>query len=245
MKKRVLCIALSLSLLACLVAVKGTFAWISFEDETKSHMLDIGRLKYDLIGELNSNYHNASGKALIVPGDNLIVVPVVEEEEESSTSGETTQAPSVRYQKSPLILKNFSTIDTQVRLKIEYTYYNSTVQEIPSEAIYQGAASEKLEVIFGDTLNYTYESTDGYWYISTQSDIIPAVGSEEETGTTTDETTTSEQNDYENIVLIESIHYKGSEYDKTYEGKEVSVTITLQAKQAYYVDWEDITQLNL
>jgi hypothetical protein len=241
MKKRVLCIVLSLSFLACLAAVKGTFAWISFTDEIKTHMLDIGRLQYDVIGELNSNYHNAQGKALIVPGDNLIVVPV---EEESTTGGVTTGAPSVHYQHSPLILKNYSTIDTQVRLKIEYTYYETAAQTVPSSAVYQGLSSEKLQVNFPSEMTCTYNSTDGYWYCSTENGVIPAVVSEEETGST-GETTTSSQLDYEDIELIESVFYKGTEYDKTYEGKEVSVTITLQAKQAYYVDWEDITQLNL
>lgn len=142
------------------------------------------------------------------------------------------------------MLKNYSTIDSQVRIKIEYTYYNSSSDPTASSAVYQGASSEKLQVNFPTGLTYSYNSSDGYWYCSISDGVIPAINSEDSTGTT-DETTTSVLSEYEEVVLIEDMYYKGDMHDKTYEGKEVSVTITLQAKQAYYVDWEDITQLNL
>ncbi|HZJ77874.1 MAG TPA: hypothetical protein VFD52_03630 [Clostridia bacterium] len=242
MKKRALCILLSISVLACLATVKGTFAWISFSDEVKSHTIEIGQLKYELIGDLGSNYKNSNGKHLIVPGENLIVVPV---EDESSTTAQSTEPTA--YEHSPLILRNYSTVDTQLRIKINYT---PVPDVMVYKLAYQKAGSDKIEVIFPAV--YTFSGDFWYYNTKTGSNLIPAVNpplvtstQETTTGETTTATAEPAQEWYEDIVIIRDIHYKGGEFDETVEGKEVSVTITIEVKQADYIDWVQFAQLEL
>ena len=127
MKKRVLTLIASLIVVAGLLASQGSNAWFVTAVK-RAQNITIGAVSYstgDAVS-LDTVEEDFYGRPRIYPGQNLIVV-----------NGE----------ESALTMFNSSTIDTKIRVKIEYTSYKDGKAQT---VVYRGAEDEDLEVEFAD-----------------------------------------------------------------------------------------------
>ena len=112
-------------------------------------------------------------------------------------------------------VNNQSDIDTSLRLTISYTLVEETV----STKVYKAEAIDDLVVVFDSTF-----VLDGdYWYYQATDYAINTVGS---------------------IDLISSIYYDGFKASNEYSTQNVTLTLTIQVKQAENVDWIDLTTID-
>ena len=302
MKERIIGVVMIVVVLIGFASYSGTFAWLSTtaEDEAVEADMSIGRL-FSIEGELGSRY-SMGDKKIMVPGENLIVRPstkssATETITETTAAGgpgsETTTALTLdNYEPCKLSIKSGSTIETQLRVKIEYSYleydgHDAVAVGADNLCVYRNNNPQdpngRLKVGFTDSNKWVYDSNDGFWYYNpteveegtTGYLIIPptyeeevvtvttteteteteAEGGEPETPTTAAETTTAEPTTKApipdaNIDLIDYIYYDPAyyadanqfDYNTVWAGKEVRVRLTVQAKQARYVDWGTLAQ---
>lgn len=106
---------------------------------------------------------------------------------------------------------NQSNIDTQLRVKIEYTL----IEETTSVKIYKDEVTDDLDVVFDSIF---VQDGDYWYYQATDFDIVA-------TGT---------------IDLLSEISYDGFNSSIEYAGEDISVTIQIQVKQSQHVDWTDL-----
>ena len=115
-------------------------------------------------------------------------------------------------------ITNTSPIESQMRLKIEYTKVTRPVDVLVIEtATYANVAGDHINVTFDDTFVYS----DGYWYYNATDAVISA-----NSGL---------------INIISSIYYDGEETGNDYAGQTVNVSVTIQVKQSDNVTWSELT----
>lgn len=213
MKKRLLCAALSLAVIVSFALIKDSYSWFVVDDVNASQEMTVGKFDFDFVGELYSNYKNISDKELIVPGENLIKVSTI-------VDTETVYVPS------ELKVINHSTVDTQMRIRIEYKYKNL------SSAIVSGIYGEEdsdqiINASFGT--GWTYNSEDKCWH----SEIIESL--------TTEESAAGVEK-----IILNSLSFSSETFDNSYNGFDgENIKISVQAKQAYYVAWNEIASFSL
>jgi len=117
------------------------------------------------------------------------------------------------------ILDNQSTIASQLRFTIQYTKYASIEDVVGSTVTYSGT-DDHIDVVFGE--GFVYSS--GYWYY---------------TNTTYEFTADSGL-----LTLITALSYNGDFASIDYANKPVTITVTIQVKQADNVTWNDLTNYN-
>ena len=146
MKKRVLTLIASLIVVAGLLASQGSNAWFVTAVK-RAQNITIGAVSYstgDAVS-LDTVEEDFYGRPRIYPGQNLIVV-----------NGE----------ESALTMFNSSTIDTKIRVKIEYTSYKDGKAQT---AVYRGAEDEDLEVEFADNSQWKLLTTEWTEHVFTTS----------------------------------------------------------------------------
>jgi len=269
----------------------GTFAWInaSIDENALNADLTVGRM-FSIEGELGSNY-SMGNKKIMVPGENLIVRPLGEDATTAADAGESeTSVVEDGYEPCKLSIKSDSTIETQLRVKIDYSYleYNTSTNEVDiigsdplcnygnTNTLKPTDPNHRLQVAFSDSEpgKWVYNSNDGFWYYnptgasSTDDDylIIPPTYEEETTTAAQEEETTPGGGEPETttepettarpeteIALIDYIRYdpdyytgnnatENQFYKEVWAGREVQVRLTVQAKQARYVDWGTLAE---
>lgn len=112
-----------------------------------------------------------------------------------------------------IIISNQSTIETQIRLKINYTLIDDTST---SNKIYKNDANDDLSVVFGSS----YVLDGDYWYYQSTSYMIDAGA---------------------NVPVINAMYYDGQTSSNEYANENINIEIILQVKQADNVSWLDLT----
>ena len=131
-----------------------------------------------------------------------------------------------------LTMYNSSTIDTQVRVKIEYTSYAGGTAK---NTVYSGSESDDLAVEFANSSEWLPfdNGMDGccYYYVG------PNYGS----------STLKDLNNVYNVKpdvasldIINKVYYKSDIDTGLYSGNEVTVNVIFEAKQADYVGWSTL-----
>lgn len=116
-----------------------------------------------------------------------------------------------------LTITNSSNIDTQLRVKILFTKYNSS--NVSSTEIYDSTSNNSaLEVVMDSAW---VRRSDNYYYYQGDSHVV----------LTTDTTA---------IPLISSVKYNGSNTGIYNSGNAVNVSVVIESKQAYYVTWTQL-----
>ena len=196
MKKRITMLTLLIIVVTLCIFTQGTFAW--FTDVVyNQRVFQIGNIEYVYSGTLLNSGQNE----LVVPGQPLI------------TSDD-------------LYLTNQSTIDTNLRVLIEFTYTNQLTQ-LPVQEIYTGTAGQQIENFMDIQMvaGWTYNSTDSCWhYLYNGSENIPA------------STTTGGYS----FDLIDSVNFDGNLVDMSLSGAIFKLTFVFQAKQTNFVNWQTI-----
>ncbi len=243
MKKRIICVILSLVAVFSLVGFHATEAWFG-SGENKSMQLSSGDLNFTATGDLTLKNKNA----LILPGAELEL-------------------------KQAIVITNLSTIDTELRVRVECTY-----------EIEEGVTSQPftwIEFVNDDDSKWYADPEDGCIYYTpkavpgddrripgvdievTETTTVAETTTEAETEageTTTDggaeaddevteittetttETTTRVYADNE-IPLAGTIIISG---DVPYElqGKALKLNFIIEAKQADFMKWENFNNPN-
>ncbi len=196
MKKRLLILVLTISVLTLCIFTQGTFAWFT-DAAAYQKTFQIGDIKYIYSGGLITSGENE----IVVPGQPLI-------------SG------------SSLSLTNQSSIDTNLRLQIRFSYEDQLTHETVNE-IYSGGAGSAMDEFMEVLLvaGWEYRSADQCWHFKHNSSfVIPAA-------TTIDGDIFS---------IIDSIAFNGDLVDMSLSGAIFNIKLIFQAKQAELVDWETI-----
>lgn len=212
MKRRIAALILSIAIVVGILSYQGSFAWF-VSSASKNQYISVAVVNYGSGASLDSMNVYDDGTTYIMPGDNLIVLNGVS---------------------SKFVVTNSSSINTQIRLKIEYTSYESGSA---NTVTYQGSDDEPLSVTFPENKWSFYKSSDedSYFYY---------MGSEYKT-----QQLQSLDDVYDikptetSIEAIDSISYKNDSSvvsADVYSNSNVSVKIVFEAKQADFVSWETI-----
>ncbi len=212
MIKRIIALIASLAVVAGLMASESSYAWF-VTAVRKAQRITIGVVSFDssTAVSLDTLEEDFYGKACIYPGQNLVMV---------------------KGDDASLSMYNSSTVDTQIRVRIEYTSYAGGV---PKTVTYSGSEDEDLLVEFVNADQWlAYDNgMDGccYYYVG------PDYGKDKLTDL--DDVYTIEP-DVADVSIIKSICYKESIDANLYSGNEVTVNVIFEAKQADYVGWSSL-----
>ena len=216
MKKRLITLIASLVVIAGLFASHGSNAWF-VTSVKRAQKITIGAVSYSTgdafsLDTLEEDYY---GRPRIYPGQNLIVA-----------NGENAS----------LTMFNSSTIDTKIRVKIEYTSYRSGKAETVT---YTGDPDEDFEVVFAEPSQWRLfdNGMDGacFYYVGSDFGNKPLTKADDSVAVSPD---------IASIDIIRSASYKEGVDTTYYSGNSVTVNIIFEAKQADYVNWSAIGQYN-
>lgn len=217
MKKRVITLIASLVIIAGLFASQGSGAWFVTAVK-RAQNITIGAVSYssgDAVS-LDTLEEDFYGRPRIYPGQNLVVV-----------NGE----------ESSLTMFNSSTIDTKIRVKIEYTSYHNGKAE---NVIFKGDADEDFEVEFAEPSQWKLfdNGLDGAYFYYVGKDFG-------DQNLTKADDAFSITPDVASVDIIKSIKYKNDIDTSLYSGNQVTINIVFEAKQADYVQWSAMGQYQL
>ncbi|NLP49035.1 MAG: hypothetical protein GX345_08885 [Clostridiales bacterium] len=215
MKKRKFFL-ISIAVLATFALVLSmSLAWFSQQGEDKSQKVSGSYFDMYIVGGLDIRplFHDETQEIdYIAPGANIAYSEIDTENE--------------IWRQSPIVLYNHSSVETELRIKLDYTHIDLNKNE--TLVTYSPTQNEDFEIVFTNPLDWEFEN--GYWYYRPGGDPMPPSDSAYEPGAPELE-----------VELIESIRYSQDlEAGNIYEGEEVEVNIIFEAKQAYYGTWEDI-----
>ena len=235
MKKKVMPIILVLAIAFGVIAFKPSLAWLS-SSFNKSQKVDIGALSYtfDDTVSLNASYTDGSSNTFATPGENLLYVGT---------------------EPGTLKIFNLSTITTNLRIRIDYTYYNTDLLPLPGFVTIpygeKPALTDDFDVkdytgeLLGVSSKWSYDA--GYWnYVA---DPLAGAGKTDDIiayiePTTLEGETTLTPPVGDEIELISSVGYSSLLGNNSpYKDKPVTVKLTVQVKQADYVDWSTIATI--
>lgn len=118
---------------------------------------------------------------------------------------------------SAITMDNASPIDSQMRIQITYTKVVMVGETpTPSQVQYSADVSDHLSV----EMNASFVYSSGYFYYGGTTSVIAS--------------------DSGLMSLVTSVMYDGSVAGIDYSGQPVSITITIQVKQADNVTWNDL-----
>lgn len=207
MKSKIICLVLSLVFLLGIFGVNGTFAWF---------------IDYEGIGEGVSSLHNfKSGNIDYVVSEGGL---------KTLSAGERIQ-PEKELLAAPMMLINRSSVDTQLRIKVYYTYFKADSSSA------SGYVKSDDHSLVGETAPFVAEIGEKWAYSLDEecfyySDVIPAMA---DGGTP------------QTIPLFTSMRYSGENSilpTTAFKDDNVfKITLVFQAKQANYVGWEDIGEI--
>lgn len=193
MKNKIICLVLSLAVVFGLLGANGTYAWFV---------------------TISGAGNNASSRHNLVSGNIGMVL-----EGDFNTTDLILPEESNLLSEGGISISNTSLVDTEVRIKVAYTYFdeNGTLCDVDY-------AGENTEFVVEAASGWTFNS-DGYFYYETPLLAVTDSASEP-------------------IQIFSALYYSGENsefsadnYDSTTDFK---VTLTFQAKQAKYAEWSDI-----
>ena len=213
MKKKVIIIITVLTLALGVIVLIPTLAWLTDLGSDKSQAISISNFSYSLIGgcDIRSSYTDPlNANKYVAPGENMIYI--------ESTPG--VWVPGT------LSVLNKSTIATNLRVRIEYTYVTGGV---PAQVVYSPTQNADFTVDFAVPSDWQYDAVTECWnYMPGGSNIAAVDLVANPSGITT--------------VLINSMGYSSLlGPGNAYEDKTVTVKFKVEAKQAEYATWQQVT----
>ena len=193
MKKRWAILSLTIIVLTLCIFTQSTFAWFT-DIASYQKTFQIGDISYTYSGTLI----NGQSSEIVVPGQPLI----------TGTS---------------LYLTNKSSIDTNLRLQIRFSYTDQ-ITHLPVEETYSGDINNHLTnfMVMDMVSNWIYDATDHCWHYKYSTDYkIPAA-------------TTAEGDTF---VIINQIQFDGEKVDMSLSGAIFKIQLIFQAKQSELLDW--------
>lgn len=213
MKKKVIAGIVILAVALGVIAFKPTLAWFIENGPAKKQTVDLGSFDVSLVTpcDIRSSYTDPLDSEKYIAPGENMIY--VNDPEDGWTPG-------------AIAVVNKSTILTNLRVKIEYTHISSG--GVRTQVVYSDTQQEDFTVVFANTDNWEYEN--GYWnyrYGGTTGSIdIPAADP------TTGET----------INLINSMGYSDELLpNNIYEDEPVTIIFKVEAKQAEYGTWAQVT----
>ncbi len=217
MKKRIIALVTSLAVILGLLASQSSYAWFVTAVK-RAQRITIGVVSFDSSSavSLDTLEQDFYGNDCIYPGQNLV---------------------NLNGDEAYLSMYNSSTINTQIRVRIEYT---SFADGVAKQVNYSASDSEDLQVEFAypdQWLPYD-DGMDGccFYY----------VGPDFEKGTLTDINDVFVVTpDIADVSIIKSICYKNTINANLYSGNEVKVNVIFEAKQADFVNWSNLGEYSV
>ncbi len=217
MKKRIIALVASLAVILGLLASQSSYAWFVTAVK-KAQRITIGVVSFDSSAavSLDTFEQDFYGNECIYPGQNLV---------------------SLNGDDASLSMYNSSTINTQIRVKIEYT---SFADGVAKQVNYSASENEDLKVEFAHPeqwLPYD-DGMDGccFYYVG------PDYGKAALTDVNDAFVVTP---DIADVSIIKSICYKDTINANLYSGNEVKVNVIFEAKQADFVNWSNLGEYNV
>lgn len=212
MKKRIIALVTSLAVVFGLMASQGSYAWF-VTSVKRAQRMTIGVVSFDssTAVSLDTLEEDFYGKSCIYPGQNLVML----EGDDASIS-----------------MYNSSTVDSQIRVRIEYT---SFADGVAKNVTYSGSEKDDLQVEFANPDQWlAYDNgMDGtcFYYVGPEFD--------KEKLSDLDDVYTIKP-DVSDVEIIKSISYKETINAGLYSGNEVTINVIFEAKQADYVGWSSL-----
>ena len=211
MKKRIVALITSLAVIAGLAASQGSYAWFVTAVK-RAQNITIAVVSYDsAAASLDTLEEDFYGNSCIYPGQNLVLF---------------------EGRDATLSMYNSSTINTQIRVRVEYTSYAGGLAE---NVVYSASEDDDLQVDFANPEQWLpYDnSIDGccFYYVG------PSYGSDKLTDVNKVYSITP---DITSVDIIDKVLYKEDIDTGLYSGNEVTVNIIFEAKQADYVGWSTL-----
>ncbi len=227
MKKRILCAILSLAAVFSLVGFKATQAWFN-SGENKALELKAGKIAYTATGNVTLKKTDVD----ILPGTEL------------------------EFEKA-IVITNNSSIDTELRIKVNCTYDgeedaewdNSWIEFITEE---NGGWVQEGEFIYyrpngngripavktTTTVATTASTTEATETTTDEAEVVSEEESSEITEETTTETTTVVTDTGNKIPFAGKIRISKN-VDPDFNNEKVNFSFVIQAKQADFMEWQD------
>lgn len=195
--KKSFIISVVMLIVASLAVLGATYGWFISSKAIDNIAFESGSIQYVLTGALK----DSSTSGYIIPGEELVV------------------------QEGAIGVENYSSIESQLRVKIAYQLEGEAVTVFTDEHV--NASSTIASVIGVIDSQFTYNILDGYWYYFYEvgNTIIPAY---------------DELSSILEIEIIHSLVVNGHVTGSIFRAKDFAVTIIFEAKQKKNVDWEDI-----
>lgn len=216
MKKKFLFLIGFLVVTIVVVALSSSLGWLETGENgrSKSQLIEYGDMEFSLVGGCDVQAAFVDGAdEYAAPGENMIY---------------TESAPGV-WTPGPLTALNKSTITTNLRVHIEYSWWDGDSLEL---VVYSPTQKADFTVDFAVPANWEYDSATGCWnYLPggvPGQNVVPAV----DLVANPDGVTTA---------LINSMGYSSAiEVGSPYQTKTVTVKLKVEAKQADYVTWQNV-----
>lgn len=224
MKKRILCVILSLVAVFSLVGFNATEAWFS-DGNNKGMEIHAGNLNFTA-SELSLKTTDENGENIKFLPDSTIEL------------------------EKPVYITNESTIDTELRIKIECSYVdknNQTVEGLPWALVESADDANSWKIVEEEGISYIYYRPDG-------NSRIPAVKAAETTTkapsdeeavdegeVTESETTvvTTAVPTGENVIVFDGSLKINGKVPFELNGKDMTISLVIQAKQADFMEWKN------
>lgn len=216
MKKRVLTLFIILTIAFGIIALRYSFAWFPNEGTYKSQAIDLSNFDISLVGgcQIRPVYTNITDPTNPVeyaaPGANMIHIE----------QSENVWVPG------PLTMLNKSTILTNLRVHIEYSWWDGDSLET---VVYTPTQQADFVVDFAVPADWSYDPATLCWdYLPGGAVIAPVDPLVYPLG--------------KQSVLINSMGYSSAlAPGNDYEDLPVDIIFKVEAKQAEYADWIQVS----
>lgn len=226
MKNKIICLVLSLVLVGGLMGANGAYAWFVLSSGGSSggaggvHNFSTGNVGIVVSGDFDKSY------TTIVPEDELLCAF-----DSSDENGAAALAKITAYPDCKMFLESTSSVDSQLRIKVEYGYGDT------QNNAFDNSENSPLTVEFTDSSLWTYNG--GYFYYgvfeedTNSSSVISAFDAAAENAIPL------------LVPLFNSIRYSGENTDNSQiAGKTLTVKVTFEARQSEFVDWTAFGEIN-
>ncbi len=228
MKKRILCVILSLAAVFSLVGFNATEAWFS-DGENKILTLKSGKLDFSATGNISLK----DKEAVVLPGTTL------ELEEAIVITNNSTIETELRI-RVECIAEDGGETDTSSWIKFEIEGNDSWVSE--DGYIYYRPGGNGIipppEIPETTTIPEVSETTTAQETTETTTEEVAVAADEETTTEAATETTTTRVYASNEIPFAGTMIISG-EVPPEYNGKTMKINFVLQAKQADLMKWTD------
>ena len=195
--KKSFILSIIMLIVTSLAVLGATYAWFLNSKAIENVAFESGSVQYVLTGALK----DPSTSGYIIPGEELVI------------------------QDNAIGVENYSSIESQLRVKIAYQLDGQDVTVFTNENTNTSSTIASVIGVIDD--QFIYNEVDGYWYYfyQVENPIIPAY------------------DELELLLEIEIIHnlmINGNVTGSAFQAKDFAVTIIFEAKQQKNVNWEDI-----